>query len=74
MIAELYHTSIATLLEINDLPDADSVYAGQTLTIPSGEMMDGPSNKLIPDSELVYGPGYSHFDVATPLPPATTAT
>ena len=65
VIAALYHTSIETLLEINDLVDADSVYAGQTLTIPSGEMLAGPSNKLVPDSELVYGPGYSHFDVNT---------
>jgi len=41
----------------------DELWPGETLVIPVGASVIGPSLKLIPDSELVYGPAYIHFDV-----------
>jgi len=65
VIAEMYGTTIEELMVLNDLTDPDSVHTGQTLLVPSGQLPIGPAEKLIPDSELVYGPAFSHFDVAT---------
>jgi hypothetical protein len=36
---------------------------GQTLVIPIAPSRTGPSLKLVPDSEVVYGPAYIHFDL-----------
>jgi murein DD-endopeptidase MepM/ murein hydrolase activator NlpD len=52
-------------MELNELANAEDLYAGQILLIPVGILPIGPADKLIPDSELVYGPAFSHFDVAT---------
>jgi LasA protease len=65
IIAERYGTSIETLMEINQLTDPDDLQAGQTLLLPSGDLPVGPAEKLLPDSELVYGPACSHFHVPT---------
>lgn len=42
---------------------ADEIWAGQTLTIPVGVAQTGPSLKLVPDSEVVFGPAYVDFDL-----------
>lgn len=42
----------------------DEIWPGQTLTVPVGVARLGPAWKLVPDSELVYGPAYIHFDLA----------
>jgi LasA protease len=65
IIAQRYGTSIETLIEINTLTNPDNLQAGQTLLLPSGDLPVGPAEKLIPDSELVYGPACSHFHVPT---------
>lgn len=62
-IAESYNTTIEELMALNDLASPDNLQAGQTLLVPAGELPVGPAEKIIPDSELVYGPGFSHFDV-----------
>jgi hypothetical protein len=41
----------------------NSIWPGQRLTIPIGASECGPALKLVPDSELVYGPAYIHFDL-----------
>lgn len=65
LIALEYGTTVQALMESNDLTDSDAIYVGQVLLVPAGQLPIGPADKLIPDSELVYGPAFSHFDVAT---------
>jgi len=62
-IAESYNTTIEVLMALNELASPDNLQAGQTLLVPAGELPVGPAEKIIPDSELVYGPAFSHFDV-----------
>ena len=64
-IAQRYGTSIETLVALNQLANPDHLKVGQTLLLPSGDLPVGPAEKLIPDSELVYGPACSHFHVPT---------
>jgi hypothetical protein len=52
-------------MTLNGLTDPNAVQSGQTLLVPAGQLPIGPPDKLIPDSELVYGPAFSHFDVTT---------
>lgn len=62
-IAQRYGSSVEELMTVNNLVDGDLLSAGQTLRVPIGALVTGPSYKLIPDSELVYGPGAVGFDV-----------
>ena len=64
LIALHYGATIEALMELNNLTNSDQVQAGQTLLVPVGQLTIGPADKLIPDSELIYGPAFSHFDVA----------
>jgi LasA protease len=64
-IAQAYSTSLDTLIEANNLTNPDILSIGQVLTIPPptpGSV--GPDFKIIPDSELVYGPASADFDIA----------
>ncbi|MEW5988569.1 MAG: LysM peptidoglycan-binding domain-containing M23 family metallopeptidase [Chloroflexota bacterium] len=63
-IAQLYGSSVEELMQINGLESADFLYAGQSLLVPGGQTAVGPSFKIIPDSELVYGPAAQSFDLA----------
>lgn len=49
-------------MALNGLADSDMIQSGQILLLPTVELPVGPAEKLIPDSELVYGPAFSHFD------------
>jgi len=62
-IAQIYETSVDTLLEINNLTDGDLLAVGQQLLVPGGIITIGPSYKIIPDSELVFGPAAKEFDI-----------
>ncbi len=62
-IAMVFGCTVEEIVVANGLPDADSIVAGQTLVIPVNATETGPALKLIPDSELVYGPAYIHFDL-----------
>ncbi len=64
-IAEHYGMSLQMLMQLNGITNPDLVHVGQTLLVSAGALPAGPADKLIPDSELVYGPAFSHFDVAT---------
>ncbi len=62
-IAQQYGVSLEALMQANGLSDPNLLTVGQTLTIPApspGEQ--GPDFKIIPDSELVYGPASAIFD------------
>lgn len=63
-IAQLYGTSLEELMSANNLSAADFLVIGQELTIPNIASQTGPNFKIIPDSELVYGPAAKNFRVA----------
>ena len=57
LIAEQYDVSVLQINQANQLYNVDYLYVGQLLEIPAPiPQPQGPGNKLIPDSELVYGP------------------
>jgi LasA protease len=62
-IALVFDCTVEEIVVANGLPDADNITAGQTLIIPVNATETGPALKLIPDSELVYGPAYITFDL-----------
>jgi murein DD-endopeptidase MepM/ murein hydrolase activator NlpD len=64
LISTVFGCTVEEIVAANGLPDADSISVGQTLYIPITATETGPYLKLIPDSELVYGPAYIHFDLA----------
>ncbi|RLC68253.1 MAG: hypothetical protein DRI48_00070 [Chloroflexi bacterium] len=63
-IAMVFGCTVEEIVAANNLPNPDSIVAGQTLIIPVTATETGPALKLVPDSELVYGPAYIHFDLA----------
>jgi len=63
-IATTFDCAVEEIVTANGLADADSIYVGQTLIIPVASTRTGRDLKLVPDSELVYGPAYIHFDPA----------
>jgi len=64
-IAQRYNTTVAALIELNGLTNPDVISVGQQLQVPGVEIQRvvGPEFKIVPDSELVYGPGAAGFDV-----------
>ena len=62
-IAQLYGSSIEELQELNQLESVDVLAIGQEVLIPAQTAETGSNFKLIPDSELVYGPSAKDFDV-----------
>lgn len=63
-IAQKYGVSVNALIQANGIADADVLDVGVTLNIPAPEPgLAGPSFKIIPDSELVYGPASAFFDI-----------
>ncbi|HEY3418826.1 MAG TPA: LysM peptidoglycan-binding domain-containing protein, partial [Armatimonadota bacterium] len=64
-IAQRYQVSLQALLAVNPSANPDLVYAGTVLTIPTPSPDDDASSfKIIPDSELVYGPRAADFDTS----------
>lgn len=63
-IAQNYGVSVDALMQANQLSDPNLLSVGATLNIPAPEPgAVGPSFKIIPDSELVYGPASAQFDI-----------
>jgi murein DD-endopeptidase MepM/ murein hydrolase activator NlpD len=63
-IAKRYRITAPMILQANDITDPDLLEVGQELVIPApipGEI--GTGFKIIPDSELIYGPYAQSFDV-----------
>ncbi len=64
-IALMYNLDLPTLIAANDLADPDVLEIGDVITIPAPQPGAEPSDfKIIPDSELVYGPVSSSLDIA----------
>jgi LasA protease len=56
-IAQRYRVSVDAILQANGMSDPNRLEVGQTLVIPLPDPQPvGTSFKIIPDSELVYGP------------------
>ena len=64
-IAARFGTSIDALMRLNGLANADAIFIGQTLELRIEPERDGPDIRSLPDSELVNGPAYRGFDVAS---------
>jgi LasA protease len=63
-IAQNYGVSVGALIRANHLADANTLSIGQVLDVPPPEPgAVGDDFKIIPDSELVYGPASAEFDV-----------
>ncbi len=63
-IASAFDCTVEEVARANGLSDADAISVGQQLTVPVVPTLNGPAVKLVPDSELVYGPAHIHFDLA----------
>lgn len=64
-IAQEYSTSLNLLIEANELVNPNLLSIGQVLNIPAPTPgPTGPEFKIIPDSELVYGPASVDFDIS----------
>jgi len=63
-IAQTYGISVESLQQANGLTDDSILNIGQTLNVPPpAPVTPGPPFKVIPDSELVYGPASAQFDI-----------
>lgn len=63
-IAERYSVSMEAIAAANNLTDPNVLEVGQRLIIPAVlPQPTGPADKIIPDSELVYGPLAAWFDI-----------
>lgn len=63
-IAQRYDTTVAAIVDMNDLTNPDVIAVGTQLQVPGATIQQviSPDFKIIPDSELVYGPAASGFD------------
>ena len=64
IIANQFSITIDSLMKANELIDPNILYIGQILEIPQPSLQDtGTAFKIIPDSELVFGPMSMTFDI-----------
>jgi murein DD-endopeptidase MepM/ murein hydrolase activator NlpD len=63
-IAAHYETTVDAIIAVNDLATPNYLQVGTTLLIPAPNLMGpGPNFKILPDSELVYGPAVLLYDL-----------
>ncbi len=63
-IAISYGISLQTLMEANNIIDGNQLEVGQVLNVPAPNPIgSAPAFKVIPDSELVYGPASIYFNI-----------
>lgn len=64
LIAGKHNVSLDALIEANQVENPDLLSVGQSLVIPPPvPAAPASAQKLIPDSELVYGPYAEYFDI-----------
>lgn len=64
-ISARFNMTVEELMKVNGLTNPNSLQVGQVLKIPTFVEKVGPDAKILPDSEVVYGPAYKNFDVKT---------
>ena len=63
-IAQRYGISVRDLMQANNITDANLLAVGMVLNVPAPNPGDGGTSfKVIPDSEMVYGPAGVYFDI-----------
>ncbi len=62
-ISQLYGVVLDDILALNQMQETDILQVGQQIRIPGQVSQVGPSFKIIPDSELVFGPTTKGFNV-----------
>lgn len=63
-ISQRFDISVEDLMKLNGLTDPNALKIGQSLKITTQVTRAAPADRLLPDSEVVYGPAYTAFDVA----------
>ena len=63
-IATKLDVPMSAIMKANNITDANRLQVGQTLKIPAEVDLVAPGERLLPDSEVVYGPPSSDFNVA----------
>lgn len=64
-IAQSFLVSVDAIVDANEIDQPDLLEVGQVLTIPAPKPEGtGPGLKIIPDSELIYGPVSGDFRLA----------
>ncbi len=63
-VAAEFGTTPEEIAQTNGLTTLSMIHPGDPLNVPLNLDRVGPDAKLIPDSELVYGPGAIDFDIA----------
>lgn len=63
-IAAKVGMSMADLVKYNGITDPNKLRIGQELRIPEAVEVVASGEKILPDSEVVYGPSAADFDVA----------
>ncbi len=62
-IAAKFGVTADAIIQLNNLSNPNALEVGQVLRIPVPESEEpGPNFKILPDSELVYGPAANGFD------------
>lgn len=63
-IARVYWIGLNTLIEANDIENPELIQPGDVLLIPApAPKPSAPGFKILPDSEVVYGPSSVSFDL-----------
>ncbi|MDD2522978.1 MAG: LysM peptidoglycan-binding domain-containing protein [Anaerolineaceae bacterium] len=63
-IALRSQVSVRQIIDANDLENPDLINPGQVITIPPASANELATNfRIIPDSEIVYGPSVKDFDI-----------
>jgi murein DD-endopeptidase MepM/ murein hydrolase activator NlpD len=64
IVALRYGVSLDQLIEANELANPNLLEVGQVINVPAPNPQgQSPAFKIIPDSELVYGPASADFDI-----------
>ncbi len=67
LVATRFGLTVEELMEINEMTDSEFIVVGSQLVIPVELDGEGSAFKMIPDSELVYGPTVKDFDTSAYL-------
>jgi len=63
-IARTYWIGLGTLIEANQIENPELIQPGDRLNVPAPVPLPaGPGDKILPDSEVIYGPSNAGFDV-----------
>lgn len=64
IIAQRYGVDLNTLIEVNRIENPNVLTVGQSLTIPAPDPQStGSDFKILPDSELIFGPASALLDI-----------